>query len=438
MPWGGVPCRRPGGAGSVSAVRRRGVIAGAAVAVAAMCAGLLAPGGTGRAVSAAPRISWGRAEALRGSPAIGGINALSCWAVSNCAAGGETTDSAFVAVERNGRWGRTERLSRVEYRIPALVTAVSCAPGGYCVAGGNYWFKAHGEAFVATFKKGRWQKPLEVPDTAIRDHSAAVESVSCLAARRCVVAGDNEFGAFVAGQLNGTWQPAQTLLLGGGYTVLACWSPLDCVAAKNLTASELNGVWGTPQAIPGTYRDQVTEVSCARDGYCAAAGFNDSNGGVYGPPFVASGPDGSFGAAVTWPGLAPGPLSCPSAGNCVMAGGSQVVSQTDGLWGTPEQLPGTWTDVTISALSCWSAGNCAAGGSYVAVAGGRTEPFVASETNGRWSRPEPVPGSTALNKHDSDLNGVTRLSCPSRRHCTAAGTYSDAGDRQLGFVTGPA
>jgi hypothetical protein len=120
----------------------------------------------------------------------------------------------------------------------------------------------------------------------------------------------------------------------------------------------------------------------------------------------------------------------------VAADASWVVCQTGGVRGAPEQLPGTGTDVTINSLSCWSAGNCAAGGSY--VAGGLSVPFVASETNGNWSGPEPVPGIMALNKQNSSYNGVVAVSCPSARRCTAAGTYSDAPGRTLGFVTGPA
>lgn len=435
---------------------RRGVIVVAAATLATVAGtGLLAAGGAARAVggpgvAGTAGISWGRAEALHGSPAFsrsGGVSvsSLSCWSVNNCAAGGSffvsgLTFSDFVVVERNGRWGRAKPPpGMAALGNDAFVTTVSCAAGGYCVAGGFYADRnGHWQAFVATYKKGRWQPPLGVRGTKVRHHQAFISSVSCLSARRCVAAGDNDLGAFVTWQVKGVWRAAKVFTgIGGGRTELSCWSPLDCVVARALTVSELNGVWGTPQAIPGTDRDQVTAVSCARDGYCAVAGCNDANGGSCGPPFVASGPDGSFGTAVTWPGFAPGPLSCPSAGNCVVAGGSQVVSQTGGVWGTPETLPGTGTDVTINSLSCWSAGNCGAGGSYV-TAGGQTEPFVASEISGRWTAPEPVPGITALNKHNSGNNGIVAVSCPSARHCTAAGTYTSAHGRQLGFVTGPA
>jgi hypothetical protein len=420
---------------------RRGMMVVAAAGVALVCAGLVAPAGSARAVGAArpSGISWGQAERLRGSPvisyvpAISGIGGLSCWSVNKCATGGYTASSDFVAVERDGRWGRAAPLpGMAALGADGHVSAVSCAAGAYCVAGGFYGdHYAHWQAFVATLRNGRWQAPLQVPGSKVPRHQAYADSVSCRSARQCVVAGFNDFGTFVARQVKGTWRPAQSLNIGGGPNVMSCWSPLDCVVAKALVVTELNGVWGTPQAIPGPTSGQIGAVSCAGDGYCAVAGSESD-----GTPFVASGPDGTFGTAVTWPGFAPGLLSCPSAGNCAAAGGSQVVSQAGGVWGTPEQLPGTRTDVTILSLSCWSAGNCGAGGSY--VAGGRTEPFVASETNGVWGAPEPVPGITALNKHNSRYNGVYAVSCPAARHCTATGTYSDAGGRRFVFVTGPA
>jgi hypothetical protein len=409
------------------------LLVAAAAAVAVASGGLLsmpasaARAGAGRTAG----ISWGRAERLGGRPLTSGLSALSCWSVTNCVAGGVVgvrgVAVSFVAVERNGQWGRTERLPGMAALSRAdWLNAVSCAAGGYCVAGGAYGYKGHSDAFVATLRKGQWQKPLQVPGTYVRNHQTEADSVWCLVARHCVVAGDNDLGAFAASQVNGTWQPAQILHLGGGFTKFACWSPDGCVAARVLTAAEINGIWGAPQPIPGDSGDQVAGVACARDGYCTVAAG----------PFAASGLDGTFGTAVTAV-LTGGPMWCPSAGSCVMASGSQVVSQNDGIWGTPEQLPGTAAEVNITTLTCWSAGNCAVGGSYVAVAGGQTEPFVASEIDGRWSKPEPVPGITALNKVSSPYSGVQQLSCPSPGHCTAAGTYVDARDQQRAFVTAP-
>ena len=375
--------------------------------------------------------------------------------MNNCAAGGyydgadaaRTPTRPFVMVERNGRWGKAEEAPGISaLGTDASVTTVSCAPGGYCVAGMSYADRyAHLQPFVATFKKGRWQAALEVPGTKVRFHKAFLVSVSCPAARRCVVAGVNFLGVFVASQVRGVWRAAQTLPGMGGVNALSCWSAGNCVAGGPEVVSEVNGVWGTPVPVPGAGADAgVTSVSCARDGYCAAVG-SDFPG-----TFAVTAVNGVWSTSVTWPHQAPVlSVSCPSAGSCAAAGYRAnstndqyafVVSQTNGVWGTPEALPGSGTDVEITSLSCGSAGNCGAGGNYLPAPGRRTrrQPFVASETNGRWTGPEPVPGVLVLNRHRAGQNGVFAVSCPSAGHCTAAGTYTDAEQRHLPFVTGPA
>ena len=238
-----------------------------------------------------------------------------------------------------------------------------------------------------------------------------------------------------------TGDTAQPLpgLAGAGVGSLSCWSAGNCVATEAvpfgssgpLVVSEVHGVWGTAAQVPGG--GIARSVSCAPDGYCVVGGYDTAGA------FVASVRNGIWGAAVTWPGWGPVlSVSCPSAGNCAGRGGGYVVTQADGVWGTPGKLPGPVTTYeTIKSLSCGSAGNCGVGGIYE-LPGGRDEPFVASEINGRWSAPEPVPGITALNKHKDSYNGVFAVSCPSAAHCTAAGTYTDADGGYLGFVTGPA
>jgi hypothetical protein len=452
---------------AAGSARRRRVMVAVAAGIAVVCAGLLTGAGLAPAAAAragAPGISWGKAEGLRGNPRISGssgtgqyvrVSSLSCWSVNNCVAGGSfvvsgSTFSDFVAVERNGRWGRAEQLPGTAHTY-AFVSTVSCAAGGYCVAGGSEADKRGVQAFVATLKNGRWQAPVAVRGTAEPGHGDVVTSVSCPSARSCVAAGDSDLGAFVTWQVKGVWrQPARILhgLHGLPRAVLSCWSAGNCVAARSLTVTELHGVWGAVQVIPGVpATPQVTSVSCARDGYCAVGGYYPPPTSTTGPSgdFVATGRNGTWGTAVIWPG-SPSvvTVSCPSAGDCAASGEpggislhAFVVSQKNGVWGTPEALPGTGTGVAITSLACWSAGNCGLGGSYIPAPGRRSEPFVASETSGRWTAPEPVPGITALNKHKSDNTSVAAVSCPSARHCTAAGTYTNAKQRPLPFVTGP-
>jgi len=83
--------------------------------------------------------------------------------------------------------------------------------------------------------------------------------VSCPSARRCVAAGSDATGAFVAPQVKGIWRAAQPLpgLAGAGVGSLSCWSAGNCVATGSLAAvSEVDGVWGTAEEFPPLHRSR--------------------------------------------------------------------------------------------------------------------------------------------------------------------------------------
>src|ERR1022692_666247 len=175
--------------------------------------------------------AWGRAiEVPRlGTLNAGGnaqVNSVSCGSAGNCAAGGFYTDraghsQAFVASQRNGRWGTAITVpgtAALNAGGDAQVRSVSCASAGNCVAGGDYTDGAgHSQAFVASERNGRWGTAIEVPGTAALNKGgfASVFSVSCASAGNCA-AGGLYFGrsvpgssqAFVASQRNGRWHTA--------------------------------------------------------------------------------------------------------------------------------------------------------------------------------------------------------------------------------------
>jgi len=179
-------------------------------AVAAVaCAGLLTGAGSAPAAAgaraAAPGVRWGTAEEVPGLAALnkGGkarVNEVSCWAVNNCAAGGSYKDrrghsQAFVVAERKGRWDdavHVPGLAALNKDGNASVTSVSCAPGGYCAAGGYYTDRSgHSQAFVVTRPAHRWRTAVEVPGLAALNTSgnAGVASLSCPAAGKCAAGG---------------------------------------------------------------------------------------------------------------------------------------------------------------------------------------------------------------------------------------------------------
>src|SRR5262249_23944384 len=130
--------------------------------------------------------------------------------------------------------------------------------------------------------------------------------------------------------------------------------------------SERNGRWGTAIEVPGTAalntagNAQVTSVSCAPAGSCAAGGFYS---------------DRSRQHAV-------------------------VHSERNGRWRTAIEVRGTAALnagglAQVSSVSCAWAGSCASGGCYEGTSG--EQAFVASERNGRWGTAIEVPGTAALN-----------------------------------------
>ena len=230
--------------------------------------------------------------------------------------------------------------------------------------------------------------------------------------------------------------------------VAACAAPLAVMAAPAAGAVARADSWGKAIEVPGLARlsaghgGTLNQVSCASPGNCAAGG-NYANRAGHLQAFVVSEKNGSWGTAIEVPRTAAlnaggsadvTSLSCASAGNCAAGGfytnGSHrgrafVVSERNGTWGKATQVPGlaglSGADggATLNSLSCGSAGNCAAGGSY--SSNGDQQAYVVSEKNGSWGRAIEVPGLAALNTSMSA--GVESVSCASPGNCAVAGTY---------------
>ena len=138
-------------------------------------------------------------------------------------------------------------------------------------------------------------------------------------------------------------------------------------------------------------------------------------------------------------------MSCASAGNCSAGGdyldgsGHQqafVVSEVNGSWGRPSEVPGTavlntgW-NAGINSVSCESAGNCSAGGSYASGNPSDTHAFIVNETNGSWQQAE-TKGIALL---DEDQRGaIYSVSCASTAYCSAGGQYGGVLTNLQAFV----
>jgi hypothetical protein len=312
----------------------------------------------------------------------------------------------------------------------AQVNSVSCASAGNCATGGSYIDSSlHSQAFVASEVNGTWQAAREVPGTAALNQGggAEIDSVSCASAGNCAAGGlyTDSFGnvqAFVASAVNGTWH----------------------------TAIEVPGT----AALNHRGDARALSVSCASAGNCSAGGrYLDSSGNVQ--AFVASEVNGTWHTAIEMPGTAAlnqgqggfaqvGSVSCASAGNCAAGGfytdsfGNEqafVASAVNGTWHTATEVPGTAAvnrgDAQVGSVSCASAGNCSAGGSYT-DSSAHVHAFVASEVNGTWHTAREVPGAAALNQ--GGFAQVNSVSCASAGNCAAGGWYSDSAHYSQAFV----
>ena len=183
------------------------------------------------------------------------LNSASCGKPGNCAAAGTFADAsgshAFVVSEVNGTWG-TATIVPADAASSQITQftgsdAVACAPRGGCTVGGSYRDLAgHRQAFmVSSGPDGSWGPAMQVPGTGALNTrgEATVEAVSCASPGNCVLGGYYKnalrFQAFVATQVNGTWNPAvevpgtPVLNTAGSAAVtwLSCRQPGRCTAS---------------------------------------------------------------------------------------------------------------------------------------------------------------------------------------------------------------
>ena len=188
-----------------------------------------------------------------------GVNTVSCTSAGNCVAGGFYTDrhgssQGFLAVERNGAWGTAIKVPG----LAALTTggntgvgSVSCGSPGNCLAGGSYQGRHGLQGFVAVERNGRWGKATRVPGLAALNKGGQTQvlSVSCAPPGRCWASGlySGSSGirrGFVASEDNGVWGklihlPSLPAVNKGGATEvdsISCPAPGTCAAGGGYKA----------------------------------------------------------------------------------------------------------------------------------------------------------------------------------------------------------
>ena len=149
------------------------------------------------------------------------VTSVSCASAGSCTAGGYHTygggnEQGFVAVERDGVWGtaiQVPGLAALNTGAGAGVSSVSCVPAGSCTAVGGYTDRRdHSLGFVAVERDGRWGKAIAVPGlAALSKGDAGSLSVSCGSAGSCAAGGqyrNHGLQGFVVVERHGRWGKA--------------------------------------------------------------------------------------------------------------------------------------------------------------------------------------------------------------------------------------
>ncbi len=342
-----------------------------------------------------------------------------------------------------GSWGTATGvpgLAALNKGGDAFVNSVSCPSAGNCAAGGSYGGSRTGAAhvqqgFVAVQRHGRWGRATAVPGLAALNKDAArgpdaeVSSVSCASPGNCAAGGDyrdrhDHLQGFTVSERDSRWGRAAgvadlaALNTGGSAEVssVSCASPGNCAAGgdyrdrhdhqQGFTVSERGGRWGEAAGVPGLGAlntgvggsAEVLQVSCASPGNCVVGGIYDATD-EESQGFVASERNGTWIKAIEVPGLG-------------------ALNYGFGV---------------VNAVSCLSPGSCAAVGSYSDFSG-FAQGFAVVQKNGTWRRAIEVPGLGALNTRN--YAEVGSVSCVPPGYCAAGGFYaSAAGESRLqGFV----
>jgi hypothetical protein len=260
---------------------------------------------------------------------------------------------------------------------------------------------------LLTDRSGSWTAAkVPLPADAASDPNASLTSVSCLPAGDCTAIGDytdsaNQQQGVLLTEISGSWT--------------AMKAPLPADAAS----------------YPGVYIDSV---SCASVGNCTAIGFyTDSADGQQG--LLLTQTSGSWTAvkaplpadAAANSGPALYSVSCASAGNCNAigyyadsAGGAQglLLTQTSGSW-TAMKAPlpaGSTTVRGLGSVSCPSAGDCAVAGMYTDT-NNEQQGMLLTDRSGSWTAVKaPAPAGAT-----PDYGIPSSVSCASAGDCVAVG-----------------
>jgi hypothetical protein len=391
----------------------------------------------------------GRSLRLRGLAAAAALLAGLAGLLAATVAGNSAAQATARASAAPAAWGVAQRIPDLDaiaakgnigcpadgdYCGGINVYALSCPAPGDCTAGGDYYGQSGndgtvGQGWVASESHGAWTAP------------------------KVIEIGGGGFPSYVAVTAVSCASPGYCAAVGYDSEVTEANGYVDTYGA--FVINEVHGKWSAPRQIPGTDAlnqanyASASSVSCSAPGDCAVAGTVNGS-----QEFVATETSGVWGTAELVPGTHYGPgtdagggpgtppmISCPKPGYCTLASGdtqtgnvwaTAVATETNGIWGDAVPLPGyAAAGGVVNSLSCPAVGDCSAGG--WTYSDKHTVPFVASEVNGTWTS-SALPGFAALSPASVNSGNLTALSCGSPGNCSAAGTYVPSQPEVSAFI----
>jgi len=337
------------------------------------------------------------------------LSAVSCLAANSCVAvgtevavTGESRLQSPIAMRWDGSRWHALAVRLPSGAGPAVLSSVSCKPGG-CLAVGIYYPPANAGqfAFAEYWDDSAWAPvPLSLPrGPAV----PALSAVSCVTVSECVATGGSEEPGSISAPLAATWDGRH-------------WS------------------WSQPPARADPASTHVlASVSCVTAGYCLAIGNAFGSGGSSPAGFTELW-NGRGWTQAPAPGEASGVsgLSCPLASYCVAVGTRLAAADAgfgqimDGTHWTNPAMP--WphgTGSSLYAVSCAGKTCLAVGeaGAREAAHGAVAEPAALSWNGATWTRQATPKGAVGT------LRGVT---CVTAADCVAVGdAQAGPGTRSL-------
>jgi hypothetical protein len=296
-----------------------------------------------------------------------------CLAIGTYSAGKHAPGGSMIAVERDGIWQKTQRVSLPGYTIQGI-GSLSCLSSENCDA--VLWYGNAPSGAILSEVHGKWRVSRIVLPRGLRtsgNRYALPKAVFCTSVGNCVVAGWSGWNGpglpIVAVETNGRWGRAITVRLPRGASLAGA--------------------------------NELRSIACSSPGNCLAVGDYEKQGSLATPAFAmaVSETHGVWGPAATVP--AP-------------AGATRYTSGA-------RELPPPLVSMLFS-VSCVPHGDCVAAGQYDVPTRG-VEPMVATDHDGTW-RSQPI--SLPANAVQHPATGFLLSIACTEPGCTAVGTYQTA------------